>query len=245
MNSCIYKGRVRHQRYAPRLHEFTYSLFMMYVDLDELPTLFNKHFLWAVNKPNLASFHRKDHHGDEGSLKDSIRSLVFEQTGEKTEGPIRLLTHFRYFGYVFNPLSMYFCYDISGKHVTHVVAEVMNTPWKEQHCYVLKNNQRENVISAKHQKEFHVSPFMSMDMKYHWNIHSPAEQMNLSIENWAQEEKVFDASIYLQKIEINSRTLRNVLFNFPLMTLKVTAMIHFEAIKLWMKGIRYVPHPKN
>jgi DUF1365 family protein len=218
---------------------------MMYVDLDELPTLFNKNTLWAVNKPNLASFHRKDHHGEEPSLNDSIRSLVLAQTGEKAEGPIRLLTHFRYFGYVFNPLSMYFCYDASDKHVTHIVAEVMNTPWKEQHCYVLTNNQRDDVISASHQKEFHVSPFMNMDMKYHWNIHTPAEHINISIENWAQNDKVFDASIYLQKVEINTTNLRNVLFNFPLMTLKVTAMIHFEALKLWIKGIRYVPHPKN
>ncbi len=245
MKSCIYKGRVRHQRYAPRVHAFTYSLFMMYVDLDELPTLFNKYLLWAVNKPNLASFHCEDHHGDGSNLADSIRSLVFEQSGQKIDGPIRLLTHFRYFGYVFNPLSMYFCYDSTDQHITHVVAEVMNTPWKEQHCYVLSNKQRNQVISASHRKEFHVSPFMNMDMQYHWNIQTPDDHMNVSIENWAQGEKVFDASIYLQRVAINSINLRNVLLNFPLMTLKITAMIHYQALKLWMKGIRYVPHPKN
>jgi len=245
MKSCIYKGRVRHQRYAPRMHTFTYSLFMMYVDLDELPNLFNKHLLWAVNAFNIASFYRQDHHGDDLSLADSIRSLVFEKTGQKPNGPIRLLTHFRYFGYVFNPLSMYFCYDASGQQITHVVAEVMNTPWKEQHCYVLSNGQRDQIISANHKKEFHVSPFMNMDMEYHWNIHTPNNILNISIENRSQDEKLFDASIYLNKIEINSTNLRNVLLNFPLMTLKVSAMIHFEALKLWMKGIRYVPHPKN
>jgi len=227
MNSCIYKGRVSHQRYAPRAHGFTYSLFMMYVDLDELPTLFNKYMLWATNKPNLASFHRDDHHGENTNLADSIRSLVLDKTGEKIQGPIRLLTHFRYFGYVFNPLSMYFCYDQSGEQITHIVAEVMNTPWKEQHCYVLSNQQRDQIISAKHKKEFHVSPFMHMDMDYHWNIHTPDNHMNIQIENWSQNEKAFDASIYLQRVEINSTNLRKVLINFPLMTLKVTTMIHF------------------
>jgi DUF1365 family protein len=245
MKSCIYKGRVSHHRYTPRAHAFTYSLFMMYVDLEELPTLFNKYLLWAVNKSNLASFHSKDHHGEEPNLADSIRSLVFEKTGQKADGPIRLLTHFRYFSYVFNPLSMYFCYDSSDKTVTHVVAEVMNTPWKEQHCYVLSNKQRDQIISASHNKEFHVSPFMNMNMEYRWKIHTPDNHMNINIENWTQDEKVFDASIYLQKKEINSKNLRNVLLNFPLMTLKITAMIHFEALKLWIKGIQYVPHPKN
>jgi DUF1365 family protein len=218
---------------------------MMYVDLDELPTLFNEHLLWAVNKPNLASFYRKDHHGDDLSLADSIRTLVFEKTGENAEGPIRLLTHFRYFGYTFNPLSMYFCYDKAGEKVTHIVAEVMNTPWKEQHCYVLPNTQLEQVISTHHKKEFHVSPFMSMEMQYHWNIHTPDEHMNINIENWSENKLVFDASMYLKKVELTSSSLRNVLFNFPLMTLKVTAMIHFEALKLWIKGIQYIPHPKN
>lgn len=245
MKSCIYKGQVSHQRYAPRAHAFTYSLFMMYVDLDELPTLFNKHLLWAINKPNLASFYRDDHHGKDSNLADSIRSLVQEKTGDMPEGPIRLLTHFRYYGYVFNPLSMYFCYDKSGAYITHIVAEVMNTPWKEQHCYVLSNQQRDKIISARHKKEFHVSPFMNMDMDYHWIIHTPNDYMNIHIENWSNDEKVFDASIILHQVEINSVSLRNVLFNFPLMTLKITAMIHFEALRIWIKGIQYVSHPRN
>ena len=245
MKSCIYKGRVRHQRYAPRAHAFTYSLFMMYVDLDELPTLFDKNLLWAVNKPNLASFHRKDHHGDNLSLADSIRALVFKQTGDKAEGSIRLLTHFRYFGYTFNPLSMYFCFDAANENVTHIVAEVMNTPWKEQHCYVLSNKQLDLVISTQHKKEFHVSPFMNMDMEYRWNIHTPGKHMNINIENWSDNKMIFDASMYLEKVDLTSSNLRNVLINFPLMTLKVTSMIHFEALKLWIKGIQYIPHPKN
>ena len=202
MKSCIYKGQVSHQRYTPRLHGFTYSLFMMYVDLDELPTLFNKFLLWSFNKPNLACFYRKDHHGKDDDLADSIRSLVYKNTGEHIHGPIRLLTHLRYFGYVFNPLSMYFCFDESGENVTHVVAEVSNTPWKEQHCYVLKNDKNHKTISANHNKEFHVSPFMHMNMEYRWNIQLPDENISIHIENWVKNEKIFDASMYLSLIHI-------------------------------------------
>jgi len=245
MKSCIYKGQVSHQRYTPRLHGFTYSLFMMYVDLDELPTLFNKFLLWSFNKPNLASFYRKDHHGEDEDLADSIRSLVYKNTGEHIHGSICLLTHLRYFGYIFNPISMYFCYDETGENVTHVVAEVSNTPWKEQHCYVLKNDKYHKTISANHTKEFHVSPFMHMNMEYRWNIQPPEESVNIHIENWIKNEKIFDASMYLDKHEISSSNLINILIKFPLMTLKVTTLIHYEALKLWFKGIQYVPHPKN
>lgn len=247
MKSCIYKGRVKHQRFEPRSHEFTYSLFMMYVDLDELPMLFKPHLLWTVNTPGVASFYRKDHFGDpKRTLSDSIRELVYEKTGHRPCGPIRLLTHFRYFGYVFNPLSLYFCFDEQDLKVEHVVAEVMNTPWREQHCYVLSNYQSNlRSFTSSHQKEFHVSPFMDLSMEYRWKIQIPNTSLNVQIENWRDNKKVFDAAIDLQKTEISSTNLSNVLLNFPLMTLKVISAIHFEALKLWMKGIAYVPHPKH
>ena len=246
MKSCIYKGQVSHQRYAPRLHGFTYSLFMMYIDLDELPNLFNRFLFWSLNKPNIASFYREDHHGTHDNLAESIRSLVLDKTGDKIQGPIQLLTHMRYFGYIFNPLSLYFCYDKTGDNVTHVVAEVNNTPWKQQHCYVLKNDNKNNKsLSARHAKNFHVSPFMHMNMDYIWNIQCPDNNINIHIENWCKDEKLFDASMHLTRTKLNSANLRKMLIGFPLMTLKITILIHYEAIKLWFKGIQYVPHPKN
>ena len=247
MKSCIYKGQVKHQRFEQRVHEFTYSLFMMYVDLNELPALFKPYKLWSVDAPGWASFLRKDHVGDpQDTLSNSIRALVYEKTGHRASGPIRLLTHFRYFGYVFNPLSLYFCYDEDDSKVEHVVAEVSNTPWKEQHCYVLSNNLNESHhFSTSHQKEFHVSPFMDLNMEYRWKIQIPDKCLNVQIENWKEDKKIFDAVIDLQKIEINPTNLRHVLINFPLMTLKVTSAIHFEALKLWLKGVTYVPHPKH
>lgn len=247
MKSCVYKGRVKHQRFMPRLHEFTYSLFMMYVDLDELPDLFTTSRYWSVNKANIAAFHRKDHYGNkQNKLSDSVRELVQDKTGVRPTGPIRLLTHFRYFGHIFNPLSLYFCYDEAGEDLEVVVAEVMNTPWKEMHCYVLTDNHNEpHCFSNTHPKEFHVSPFMQLDMQYRWKIKAPGQSLHVEIENWQDDAKVFDAVLDLKKIEINSKNLKNVLLNFPLMTLKVAVAIHYEALRLWLKGIVYVPHPKN
>ena len=247
MNSCIYKGQVSHQRFEPRAHGFTYSLFMMYVDLEELPTLFENHFAWSNNKPGLASFYRKDHHGKQSeSLSDSIRLLIKQKTGDDTQGPIRLLTHFRYFGYVFNPISFYYCYDKQGQYVTHVIAEVTNTPWKEQHCYVLSGLTKGDYFTTPdHHKEFHVSPFMNMDMDYRWQIQIPSDKLNVRIENIKNESKLFDACIKLKRIELNSSNLTKTLVSFPLMTLKIAATIHLQALKLWLKGIEYVPHPKK
>lgn len=247
MKSCIYKGQVNHCRYEPRVHSFSYSLFMMYVDLDELPTLFDAYKGWAYEKPSLAYYSSRDHHTHNAlSTKDSIRDLVEQHTGTKPEGPIRLLTHFRYFGYIFNPLSLYFCFDKHDQNPTHVVAEVTNTPWKEQHCYVLAGHcQGDNFLTPNHQKTFHVSPFMDLDMDYHWNIQVPNEHVAIKIDNYQNETKVFEASIHMQRQEINSKNLTNILIHYPFMTLKVAGAIHLQALKLWLKGIEYVPHPKN
>ena len=136
-NSGIYEGTVRHRRFNPVLNGFQYRLFMMYLDLEELPTLIRDRWLWSVNKVNLAFFRRRDHLGDPRlPLDRSVRDLVEEQLGERPEGPIRLLTHLRYFGICFNPVSFYYCYDKDGRYVQTIVAEVHNTPWLEQHCYV-------------------------------------------------------------------------------------------------------------
>ena len=247
MKSCIYKGRVNHTRTNPRLHEFSYSLFMMYVDLEELPHLFAPYSLWSAEKSNVACFKRKDHYGDHNeSLDSSIRDLVLKKTGDHITGPIRLLTHFRYFGYIFNPLSLYYCFDQHDQNIEYVVAEVTNTPWKEMHCYVLPNDQLGNsYFRANHQKEFHVSPFMDLNMEYRWKLGIPGKSLNVEIENWSDSNKIFSASIALQKQAINVSSLYKTLAHYPLMTLKVTSAIHFEALKLWSKGISYVPHPRN
>ena len=138
MHSCLYEGTVRHRRLTPVAHQFRHSLFMMYLDLDELPTLFRNRWFWSNERFNVATFRRSDHFGDPAvSLEETVRALVESRTGRRPTGPIRLLTHLRYFGYCFNPLSVYFCFANDGQSLDTVVAEVSNTPWGERHCYVL------------------------------------------------------------------------------------------------------------
>lgn len=247
MQSAIYQGRVIHQRNSPKLHRFDYNLFMMYVDLEELPTLFDKYRGWDVNSPAFACFKREDHYGDaQVDLATSIRELVLRETGATIAGPIRLLTHFRYFGYVFNPLSLYYCYDKSATNVTHVVAEVSNTPWNERHCYVLEGKSRQGIFVTKdHAKEFHVSPFMDLNMSYHWQIDIPSENLNVRIENHHNNEVLFIAELNLKRYEITQKSLMQTLLNFPLMSYKVTAAIYIQALKLWLKGIKYVSYTKK
>ena len=138
MHSCLYEGTVRHRRQTPVAHQFRHSLFMMYLDLDELPTLFRGRWLWSNERSNVATFRRRDHFGDPAvSLDETVRALVESRTGCRPTGPIRLLTHLRYFGYCFNPLSVFFCFGPDGQSLDAVVAEVSNTPWGERHGYVL------------------------------------------------------------------------------------------------------------
>lgn len=247
MHSCIYKGRVNHCRYAPRMHRFGYTLFMMYIDLEELPALFDGCPGWAVEKPALASFRSKDHYSNGGgNIQDSIRRLVAESTGDKLKGAIRLLTHLRYFGYIFNPLSLYFCFDEHDEKLTHVVAEVTNTPWKQRHCYVLAGRCENNLfITPRHKKTLHVSPFMGMDMDYDWQIQAPGRRMSVKIDSCRAGEKVFDASIDMQRQALNQKNLTRILLAFPFMTLKVTGAIYIEALKLWLKRVACFPHPEN
>jgi DUF1365 family protein len=246
MQSCLYVGQVRHRRFAPREHAFTYKLFQAYLDLDELDMVFRKRWLWSVTRPALARFKREDHLGNpQQPLAEAVRDLVQAETGQRPAGPIRLLTHLRYFGYGFNPVSFYFCFDSKGESVETVVAEVNNTPWGEQHCYVLdesinfgsKNKKRYEI-----EKQFHVSPFMDLDMHYRWRLTQPNERLLIHIENEKDNSKLFDATLTMQRREITGASLAGVLVQFPFITAKVVFAIYYEALRLWLKKVPFIQH---
>lgn len=247
MNSAIFAGQVRHRRLEPVPHAFTYRMFMMYLDLDELPGLFRHSWLWSARKPALARFRRSDHFGDpKVPLDTAVRELVEQETGQSPRGPIRLLTHLRYFGHVFNPVSFYYCFDKEGMHVETIVAEVNNTPWGEQHCYVLPQSHNlagQGRYRYAPKKVFHVSPFMEMDVQYDWRFNQPTDRLTVHMENALEGQKVFDATLELRREEISPLSLARVLLNFPLMTVKIVAAIYWQAFRLWAKKVPFQDHP--
>jgi len=213
--SAIYEGWVRHRRMEPVEHEFRYRLFMAYLDLDELPELLDGVPLWSARRPAPARFRRRDY-------------LDIEH-----DGPVRLLTHVRTFGHLFNPISLFYCFDRDGERVERVVAEVTNTPWGESHAYELEP--RESTVS----KELHVSPFLAMNAEYHVRLTTPSEQLRVHMQSVRDGRVEFDATLALTRRELSPWPL----LRYPFMTARVVAGIYWQAVRLKLKGAPYHPHP--
>jgi len=220
---------------------------MLYLDLAELPQALEGYWFWSARRTALARWHREDHHGDATEALDlSIRSLVESRGAARPEGPIRLLTHPRYFGYGFNPVSFYYCFDASDTRVEAIVAEINNTPWGEQHCYVLPATASSGTpekLRFHFGKDFHVSPFLPMDMDYDWRFAAPGERLLVHMENWREDRPVFDATLSLEREPLGSRALAGALAGYPFMTAKVAGAIYWQALRLWLKRTPFFAHP--
>ena len=258
--SAVYEGTVRHRRFEPVEHSFSYRLFLMYLDLGELPEVLDPYPLFSARRAAPARFRREDFMGDSARpLDECAREAVEEATGARPSGPVRLLAGLRYFGHSFNPVSFYYCFDEAGERVEAVVADVANIPWGERHPYVLARGERRGTVLADDlDKAFHVSPLMGMDQTYSFRASEPGESIAVQIESRpresAQDHRIgglartrrtatFDATLNLRRRELSRGTLNRMLARYPAMSLQVVAKIYAQALRLKLKGARYHPHP--
>lgn len=244
--SAVYEGTVRHRRHAPRPHAFAYRIAQLYLDLDEVDTVFADRLLWSRDRRNLAEFRRTDFLGPhDRPLAQAVRERFTAATGERADGPVRLLAHLRYGGHVFNPVAFYYCHAADGGFAG-IVAEITNTPWRERHAYVLPASTAERHGRALHwrfDKAFHVSPFMAMDRRYDWRFTLPGDTLQVHMDVRDGDAREFDATLALQRRPLDGAALARVLWRYPLMTVQVVAAIHWQALRLWLRGNPVHDHP--
>ena len=247
MNSCVYQGFVRHRRFQPIARQFTYKLSYLYLDLAELPRLLRDLPLLSDRRFAWASCYRPDHLGPrQQPLDQAVRTCVQRVTGHWPQGPVRLLTQWRCLGYYFSPLNLYFVYaDAEMPEIEAIVAEVNNTPWREQHCYVLWSGNRTNTrhLAYEHDKQFHVSPFLPLDLQYRWRLEAPADRLIVHLATLRDGERLFDALLSLRQRDLTRTRWLATTARHPLVPVRILAGIHYEALQLWIRKCPFHPHP--
>jgi len=246
MNNAIYSGTLRHRRMQPKAHDFSYPVLMFYFDLAEVDRLFRIPLVIGIDRKDyLAGNERFE------SLDAAVRALILERTGKIHEGPIRLLTQLRYFGFCFNPVSFYYCYDPVGQ-LKFIVSEITNTPWNERKAYVHELTENKKHHRFEFEKNFHVSPFMPMEMHYQWNFSSPepsktTDVLSVHMENWSPDrsQKIFDATLLMKAKPWTPGNFITQFLRFPLLTFKAFIGIYVQALLLKLKGMQFYSHPES
>ena len=238
-SSSIYNGHVIHKRFWPKKHFFKYKVFSLLIDLSELYQLEKELTLFSYNKFNVLSFYDIDHGPRDGSsLIDWVKENMTKNNINTDGITIKLLCYPRIWGYVFNPLSVFFVYD-KNSNLVSILYEVKNT-FNEQHTYIFKLQKTEKLIEHSCRKKFHVSPFIEMNCTYYFKIAKPGEKISVYIDQYDNKNKLLVALQEGIKVILNNKNLIKVFISHPMMSFKIILAIHFEAFKLWIKGIRFV-----
>ena len=237
VNSAVYTGHVYHCRHQPRQHQFRYPMYMFQLDLDEIDQVERSVRFFSHRRFSPLRFKASDYLGHKsGSLKSTVLATV-KGLGRGVSGIDRvvLLGQVRCFGFYFSPVNFFICFK--GQTPVCMLAEVNNTPWGEKHSYLLdiKNPQA-------HEKAFHVSPFMDMDMQYRWQIEIADKTIHIRIENW-RESKLFEADLMLTRQPINSQVVKTILKHWPMITFTIVRSIYWQALKLVAKRTPFYSHP--
>ena len=282
--SCIYTGWVRHRRFEPLKHRFSYPLFMLFLDLDETKEILDRRWYCSHERLNLVSFRRKDYFNGEtaqkksascAELKAGVIKSVRDDAKQRGHGVpeisrVCLLTHLRYFNLAFNPVSLYYCYDEDDR-LCAVLAEITNTPWDERHSYVMHVGCDDEQMRYHHKsltthgfefdKQFHVSPFNPMNMRYHWNFSEPNHACSVHMDVVMDKAmdgavikdetvscggnpiKHFDATLNLKRKPLSE--LGRVLIRYPFQCVSVVSGIYWQAFKLWFKKAPFYDHPRS
>jgi len=261
MHSAIYQGNLRHRRFFPKRHEFSYSSTLFYIDLDELPDLFADAVGWSVDRANLGSFRREDFLGDpDVPLKEAVRlevNMLLALDNKNAvlcpNGAVRMLTNLRIFGFCFNPVTFYYLFNEGAERPLMILAQVNNTPWNERHTYLIQCDENTGKANSQFDKKFHVSPFNPIDMVYHWSSSAPAENLVVHMENHSIQKpgssddhfnvtRHMDATLTLQRKAWSASLLQKILWMQPWMAIKVPVAIYWQAVRLFVKGVPVYTH---
>lgn len=266
--SAIYKGWIRHRRFIPVINRFRYPIFMMYLDIDEIRSIFLNKWYCSFNRLNLVSFKRSDYFNPaQPDLKQAVIDRVSDFYSAADIQPpsisrVCMLGHLRYFNMVFNPVVIYYCFDNNNK-LQAILSEITNTPWGERHSYVhpisssqdlcdselsvdsFTNNKQNHKFQFKFKKQFHVSPFNPMNMDYRWVFSEPKQSLHIHMDNHIQSNdglKHFDATLVMESLSL-SKNLAKTLIQQPFIIVKVVLGIYYQALKLWLKRSPFYGHP--
>ena len=238
-NSCIYTGFVTHERFKPKKHFFSYKTFSLLIDLNEIVNLEKKIKFFSYNKFNILSFCDIDHGPRDGSsLLKWVKKTLKKSKINLNLGKIKLLCYPRFFGYVFNPLSIFYCYDKNSK-LKIILYEVKNT-FDEQHTYIFRCSSSSNLILHKCNIKFYVSPFIEMKTFYNFRLLKPGKKLDVLIKQNDKNGLLLIARQMGKRLDLTSKNLFIQFLKHPLMSFKVISAIHFEAFRLWFKGIKHV-----